>query len=75
MTGTFASRSALNEAVTLINTGQINNALEICRSAIARNPDDINMVALLGATLMKTRKASEAEKYLRQAIRFAHRPT
>ena len=43
MTGTFASRSALNEAVTLINTGQINNALEICRSAIARNPDDINI--------------------------------
>ena len=75
MTGAFASRSALNEAVTLINTGQINKVLEICRSAIAGNPDDINMVALFGATLMKTRKVSEAEKYLRQAIRFAHKPT
>ena len=71
MTGTFASRSALNEAVTLINTGQIDTAVEICRSAIARNPDDINMVALLGATLLKTRKVAEAEKYLRQAIRLA----
>ena len=75
MTGAFASRSALNEAVTLVNTGQINKVLKICRSAIAGNPDDINMVALLGATLMKTRKASEAEKHLRQAIRFAHKPT
>ena len=71
MTGTFASRSALNEAVTLINTGQIGKALDICRSAIARNPDDINMVALLGATLLKTGKVSEAEKYLRQTIRLA----
>jgi tetratricopeptide (TPR) repeat protein len=71
MTGTFASKSALSEAITLINTGQIDKAVEICRSAIARNPDDINMVALLGATLLKIRKVPEAEKYLRKAIRLA----
>jgi hypothetical protein len=45
MTPTFASKSALNEAIKLINTGQIAKAEDICRVAIDRNPDDINMVA------------------------------
>lgn len=71
MTGTFASKSVLSEAIALINAGQIDRAVDICRAAVARNPDDINMVALLGATLLKSRNISEAEKYLRQAIQLA----
>ena len=71
MKGTFASRSALNEAVALINSGQIDKAEGICRSAVDRNPEDINMVALLGATLLKSKKIPEAEKFLRRAIKLA----
>ncbi len=71
MTATFASKSALNEAITLINTGHIDQAEAICRSAINRNADDINMVALLGAILLKGKKLTEAEAFLRRAIQLA----
>jgi tetratricopeptide (TPR) repeat protein len=71
MARTFASRSALSEAIALINAGQIAKAEEICRSAVSRNQDDVNMVALLGATLLKSKQIDEAEKFLRQAIQLA----
>jgi tetratricopeptide (TPR) repeat protein len=71
MVRTFAAKSALNEAVALINAGQIDKAEAICRSGIARNSDDVNMVALLGAIQLKSRQIPEAEKHLRQAIRLA----
>jgi tetratricopeptide (TPR) repeat protein len=71
MAQTFASKSALSEAVALINSGHVDRAEAICRSAIGRNPDDINMVALLGAILLKSNQLNESEKYLRQAMRLA----
>ena len=71
MAQTFASKSALSEAVALINSGQLDKAEAICRSAIGRNADDINMVALLGAILLKANQIPEAERYLRQAIGLA----
>jgi tetratricopeptide (TPR) repeat protein len=71
MAQTFASKSALSEAIALINSGRLDKAEAICRSAIGRNPDDINMVALLGAILLKSNQVSESEVYLRQAIRLA----
>ncbi len=71
MVRTFAAKSALNEAVALINAGQIDKAEAICRSGIARNSNDVNMVALLGAIQLKSRQIPEAEKQLRQAIRLA----
>jgi len=71
MAQTFASKSALSEAVALINSGRPDKAAAMCRAALERNPDDINMVALLGAILLKGRQIQEAEKYLRQAISLA----
>ncbi len=71
MASNFASKSALSEAIALINAGQATKAEEICHSAVQRNPDDINMVALLGATLLKSRQLVEAEKLLRRAIKLA----
>jgi len=71
MVQTFASKSALSEAIALLNSGQPDKAEAICRSAIGRNPDDINMVALLGAILLKGQQIPEAEKYLRKAIQLA----
>ena len=66
-----ASRSILNEAIQLINAGQAAQAEALCRDAVNRNPRDVNMVALLGATLLKSRKIPEAEKFLRDAIELA----
>jgi len=56
MAQTFASKSALSEAIALINSGHLDKAEAICRSAVGRNPDDVNMVALRPAlpNLMKT---------------------
>jgi tetratricopeptide (TPR) repeat protein len=71
MAQTFASKSALSEAIALINSGHLDKAEAICRSAVERNPEDINMVALLGAILLKSKQITEAEKYLRQAVQLA----
>ena len=71
MVQTFASKSALSEAIALINSGHLDKAEAICRSAVGRNPDDVNMVALLGAILLKSNQITEAEKYLRQAVQLA----
>ncbi len=71
MNQTFATKSTLFEAVELINTGRIAQAEVLCRAAVARNGDDVNMTALLGATLLKARKLGEAEKYLRHSIQLA----
>lgn len=67
----FASQSVLSEAIALINQGRISEAETMCRAAVERNPADVNMVALLGATLAKLRRYDEAEEYLREAIRLA----
>lgn len=67
----LATKSTLFEAVELINTGRIDQAEALCRAAVARNGDDVNMTALLGATLLKARKVGEAEKYLRHSIALA----
>lgn len=71
MSQPYASRQKLNEAIELINAGEAHKAEALCREAIERNPRDVNMVALLGATLLKTGQISEAEKFLREAIELA----
>jgi Flp pilus assembly protein TadD len=60
MARTYASKSALSEAIALINSGRPDKAEAICRSAVERNPDDINMVALLGAILLKGKRTAAA---------------
>jgi tetratricopeptide (TPR) repeat protein len=71
MAEAYASRSTISEAIELINTGQIDQAEAFCRDAIERNPQDVNITALLGATLLKSRQLDEAEKFLRVAIQLA----
>ncbi len=71
MNKSLATKSTLFEAVELINSGRIEQAETLCRAAVSRNGDDVNMTALLGATLLKARKLAEAEKYLRHSIQLA----
>jgi len=65
MSQPLATQSTLFEAIALINSGQIAQAEAVCRAAVERNGQDVNMTALLGATLFKSGKNQEAEKYLR----------
>ncbi|MDT8320294.1 MAG: sulfotransferase [Xanthomonadales bacterium] len=69
----FATKSTLFEAVELINSGQIDKAEAICRAAAERNDQDVNMTALLGATLFKARRMDEAEQWLRHTMETAPR--
>ena len=71
MSKNFATKSTLFEAIELINSGQIDKAEALCRAAIARNENDVNMLALLGATLFKSRQVEEAEQCLRRSIQLA----
>lgn len=71
MSQSFATQSTLFEAVALINSGQIAQAEAVCRAAVERNRQDVNMTALLGATLFKSGKNQEAEKYLRLSTELA----
>jgi tetratricopeptide (TPR) repeat protein len=55
----------------LLAANNLQGAAEVCRSAIDRNGSDVNMVALLGAVLLKDGQLDEAERRLRDAIRLA----
>ena len=64
-------RAAFNESVALVNSGRIGAAAAVCRDALKRDSDDVNMTALLGAILLKSREFDEAEGLLRRAIELA----
>jgi len=67
----LSPKANLNQAIDLINSGQIGAAMRICRDALKKEPDDVNMTALLGAMLLKSREMGLSEKYLRRAIELA----
>ncbi|MEM7431492.1 MAG: sulfotransferase [Pseudomonadota bacterium] len=64
-------KAALNKAITLVNMGQLQQAIDLCREILEQQPDEVNMTALMGAMLLKSRQASEAEEWLRRAIELA----
>lgn len=67
----LSPQAILNEAINLVNAGRIGDAMQLCRDELVRNPDDVNMTALLGALLLKTREPEMAERFLRRAIELA----
>jgi tetratricopeptide (TPR) repeat protein len=71
MTQAFASKDTLHRAIELVNTGRDEQSEALCRRAIESNPKDVNMVALLGALLLKTGRLDEAEQQLCLAIELA----
>ena len=66
-----APRTALVEAIDLVNAGKIGEAMERCRDALKRDARDVNMTALLGALLLKSRETEMAETFLRRAVELA----
>lgn len=71
MRNAAALRASFSEAIDLVNSGQADKAEKICRDTVEHHPDDANMVALLGAILVKTMRLKEAESWLRKAIELA----
>ena len=69
----LAPKDLFEEAIGLISSGNTAAAEARCRAALERYPRDVNMLALLGALLVKLDRAAEAESTLLQVI--AEAPT
>jgi len=69
--GVAAPRTTFHQAIRLLNGGDADGAIAICREALDEDPTDVNFTALLGAILLKARRLEEAEAALRRAIALA----
>lgn len=54
----------------LISSGQIEQAELRCRSALEKTPEDVNILALLGAILLKLKRPADAKPLLKKAIQL-----
>jgi tetratricopeptide (TPR) repeat protein len=64
-------KAVFDEALGLIQAGELGAAESRCRAALRAYPRDINMEALLGALLVKMDRRTEAEALLREVIAAA----
>ncbi len=55
----------------LLTANNLRGAEKLCRNAVRRNSYDVNMIALLGAVLLKSGQLNEASHNLRRAIELA----
>src|SRR5580765_5080983 len=67
----FAPRALFDEAIALIDSGDPSSAERHCQRALEAYPRDVNMLALLGAVLIKLERHAEAESRLLEAIKMA----
>lgn len=65
------SRILFNKALDLLKENAHEEAEGLCREAVAREPSDVNFIALLGTILMRGGKLEEAEFWLRRAVDIA----
>ena len=66
-----SAAATFHEAIELVNTGRINQAETSCRLALESMPEDVNLLGLLGAVLIKKREFEEAEAVLKTTIQLA----
>ena len=66
-----SSAATFSEAIELVNAGKIDQAEASCRSALEILPEDVNLLGLLGAVLLKKREFNEAETVLKTTIQLA----
>ena len=63
--------TSLDEIFRLIRSGQFEPAEQQCRSALQRAPDDVNVLGLYGAILLKLGRNEEAAPALERTIELA----
>jgi Flp pilus assembly protein TadD len=64
MQSLLAPKAVFDKVIALINAGELVAAEMRCRTALDAYPRDVNMLALLGALLIKLDRAAEAESTL-----------
>ena len=71
MTTTTGARSVqeiVDAVLTLARADRLEEAMKLCRDHLSRLPDDVNLVALLGALLLRKGDYDEARGCLERAI-------
>ena len=61
----------IDQVFRLIRGGQMEQAEQLCRQFTESEPDNINMLGILGAILLKQNKIDDAESYLQRTIKLA----
>jgi tetratricopeptide (TPR) repeat protein len=61
-------RQKLDDIVRLVDGGQIDEAATNCRDELQKQPEDVNLVGMMGAILLKQGELTSAEEYLCRAI-------
>ncbi len=64
-------RQVFERALSLLKTGEMTKAEDLCRDSIERDPGDINFVALLGSIKAKQGDLTEALDLLERAVKAA----
>lgn len=64
------AQRAFEDIFSLINTGQFEHAEKRCKSHLEGSPDDINVLGLLGAVLLRIGKITDAKPILEKTIRL-----
>lgn len=65
------SRAVFDAALERLSAGDAPGAEQLCREALTQHPDDINLLALLGAILLRLQRYAESEQQLRRVISMA----
>ena len=68
MSDNRGSRNAVNAVFRLINAGQFDQAESVCRAHLSNEADNVNILALLGAILLKLGNIEEARETLEKTI-------
>jgi tetratricopeptide (TPR) repeat protein len=63
-------RNAVNEVFRLINAGQFEQAESVCRAHLSNKADDVNILGLLGAILLKLGSTDDARETLEKTIQI-----
>ena len=62
------SRKNMDDIFRHINAGQIDQAEGLCRTSLESDPEDINVLGILGAILLQKGQLEDAENYLLKTI-------
>ncbi|MEX2125266.1 MAG: sulfotransferase [Woeseia sp.] len=60
-----------DEVLELVSRGEFGHAEGLCLALLQKHPNDVNVLGLRGAVLIKLNRLEEAEQSLRQTIRLA----
>jgi Flp pilus assembly protein TadD len=63
-----ASRRSIEGLFRLISSGQLEQAEQECRSLLVNHPQDVNVIGLHGAILLKLGQLDKAEQALHRAV-------